>query len=396
MGDTVPAPGSPRLPIELCEHVMDAVYDFYYQFVVGSLRTLSRCALVCRAWRPRAQMILFDFVLVRDSDALHRLAAQLDESPRLRGYVHRLALRGYLHVPASTAVLFPTILRLRLPNLTHVYLQELMPEEKAASPLPADVKELPAVPIHPYFPSVLSSFNYIRKLDLVRIRFCSFGDFGRVLHPLTNLRELYCDNVSWGVFGRPPPCMRLKASLGRDRKPFLPKLHTLECYDMGPAGREALVASLGPSVSDMWLKFPNTPPFPGRARAYDPGQSGRLQWDLQSFGLAWTLIADCVLKLSRGSDGETQKIRLRPGRDPKPGQFGLSTRTRTRAERERARSASCCSALVESHERVTRPGLEDAQTAVPPTVAATRGRIRHAGLHRAAGDHRAARGGGAL
>lgn len=219
---------SPRLPIELCERVMDAVYDFYYQFIAGSLVTLSRCALVCRAWRPRAQMILFDCVLVRNTDTLHRLAAQLDESPRLRGYVHRLALRGYLHIPASTAVLFPTILRLRLPNLTHIYLQEITPEEKAASPLPAQIKELPAVPTHRYFPSTLTTFNYIRKVDFVRIRFCSFGDFGRVLQPLSNLQELYCDTVSWEVFGRPPLCMLKTTSNVRDRRSFLPRVHTLE------------------------------------------------------------------------------------------------------------------------------------------------------------------------
>ncbi|TFK84244.1 hypothetical protein K466DRAFT_602165 [Polyporus arcularius HHB13444] len=265
--DKCKASASPRLPVELCERVIDAVYDFYYQFVVGSLVTLSRCALVCRAWRPRAQMVLFDFVLVRDTDALHRLAALLDEAPRLRRYVRRLALRGYLHIPASTVVLFPTILRLRLPNLTHVYLQEIMPAEKADYPLPPNVKELPAVPTHRYFPSVVSTFNYIRKLDFVRIRFCSFGDFGRVLQPLSNLQELYCDTVSWEVFGRLPPCM-LKATLndrGR-RKAFLPRVHFLECYDMGEEGREALVAALGPSVSDMWLKFPNTPPSAERVR----------------------------------------------------------------------------------------------------------------------------------
>lgn len=221
---------SRRLPIELCEFVIDAVYDFYYQFIEASLVTLSACALVCRAWRPHAQMILFDTVLVRDSTTLRRFAVLLDKSPHLRGYVHRLAVRGYLHVPTSPAVLFPTVVHLRLPNLTHIYLQEITPEEKSTCSLPPNMKELPSVPIHPYFPSLLATFNYVRRVDLVRLRFSSFADLCRVLSSLPNLPQLLCDNVSWDVFGTLPSfvwsAILNRQSPGR-RKPFLPKLSQL-------------------------------------------------------------------------------------------------------------------------------------------------------------------------
>ncbi|TFK77657.1 hypothetical protein K466DRAFT_607884 [Polyporus arcularius HHB13444] len=91
----------PRLPIEVCERVIEAVYNDYYYFVSTSLATLSSCALVCRAWRPCARRVLFDYVLLRDKDALYRFAEILDTSPELGSYVRTLALRGYLHVPYS-------------------------------------------------------------------------------------------------------------------------------------------------------------------------------------------------------------------------------------------------------------------------------------------------------
>ncbi|RPD57670.1 hypothetical protein L226DRAFT_573616 [Lentinus tigrinus ALCF2SS1-7] len=258
MEDRHPITRPPRLSIELCEHVIDAVYDYYYQFIVESLATLSKCTLVCRAWRPRAQMMLFESVLIGDTAKLHRFAALLDDSPRLREYVHRLALRGYLHIPASPAVLFPTIMRLRLPNLTHLYLQDITSKEKLETSLPKGVKELPSVPVHPYFPSLLSTFNHVRRLDLVRIRFCSFGDLCRVLSGLSGLPELSCDNVSWQVFGTLPPGVLKAISNAHPRKPFLSKLRTLNCYDMDEKGRATLVASLGPSVSDLSFTSPNT------------------------------------------------------------------------------------------------------------------------------------------
>ncbi|TFK79049.1 hypothetical protein K466DRAFT_606440, partial [Polyporus arcularius HHB13444] len=156
MTDALPSPGKaePRLPIEVCERVIEAVYDGRYEFVSTSLATLSSCALVCRAWRPRAQRVLFEFVLLRDKDTLYRIAQLLDASPELGSYVRTLALRGYLHVPYSPAVLFLAALRGRLANLANLYIQGFDDNEKAANPLPEGEKELPFLPIYRYFPSL--------------------------------------------------------------------------------------------------------------------------------------------------------------------------------------------------------------------------------------------------
>ncbi|RDX49083.1 hypothetical protein OH76DRAFT_1403985 [Lentinus brumalis] len=261
MTDALPSPveAKPRLPIEVCERVIEEVYDKDYRFVSTSLATLSSCALVCRAWRPRAQRVLFQYVLLRDKDALYRFAELLDASPELGTYVHTLELRGHLHVPYSPAVLFLTALRGRLTNLVELYMHGFEDAKKAANPLPEAEKELPFLPIHRYFPSLLTSISHIRRLDLVDVRFPSFGDFARFLSALPNLKKLFCYLVSWAVLGLEPVCMA-KRSCHDSRKTFLPNLEELMCYDMDEQGRQRLLSALGPSLRTLWIKVPNNPP----------------------------------------------------------------------------------------------------------------------------------------
>lgn len=215
-----------RLPIEVCERVIETVFDDRYHLVSDALTVLCSCALVCRAWRPRAQNVLFEYVRLRDKDALYRFVALLDASPVLGTYVRRLALRGYLHVPYSPAVLFLTALRGRLTNLSHVLVQELQSYEKFARPLPKGQKELPYLPFHRYFPSLLASISDICILELVQVKFPSFGDFARFLSALPNLKDLHCQFVSWAVLGLEPACMA-KHDSHDSCKTFLPNLEEL-------------------------------------------------------------------------------------------------------------------------------------------------------------------------
>ncbi|RDX43751.1 hypothetical protein OH76DRAFT_1183234 [Lentinus brumalis] len=260
MSDALPSQveAKPQLPIEVCERVIEAVYNDYYHFVSTSLATLSSCALVCRAWRPRAQKVLFEYVLLRDKDALYRFAELLDASPELGSYVHTLALRGYLHVPYSPAVLFLAALRGRLTNLAKLYINSFDDAEKAANPLPEGEKELPFLPIYQYFPSLLMSISHIRRLDFVDVRFPSFGDLARFLNALPNLKDLYCYRISWAVLGLDPVCMA-KRSSHKSRKMFLPNLEFLTCVDLDERGRQRLLSALGPSLRALWIKFPNEP-----------------------------------------------------------------------------------------------------------------------------------------
>ncbi|KAI0705270.1 hypothetical protein C8T65DRAFT_809800 [Cerioporus squamosus] len=228
MDDTLPSQVEikPQLPIEVFECIIEAMYNERYSYVSVASTTLASCALVCRAWRPRAQRVLFEFVLLRDKDGLYRFRELLDTSPELGTYVHTLELRGHLHVPYSPAVLFLTVLRGKLPNLLGLHIYGFNKYEKAAGPLPEGVKELPCLPIHPYLPSLLPSISHIRALFLADVRFPSFGDFARLLSMLPNLKCLSCHGVSWAGLGREPVCM-VKRSSYSCRKPFLPNLKRL-------------------------------------------------------------------------------------------------------------------------------------------------------------------------
>ncbi len=263
------AASNPRLPVEACERIIDAVYDNRYSLVQAALATLSNCALVCRAWRTPAQKVLFEYVVLTDKDALYAFAALLDASPELGSYVITLCLRGYLRVPFSPLVLFPTLLRGRLTNLSHLYIFELDNDAKTAKPLPAGVKELQILPMHRYFPFLFTSISHIRRLVLFGVVFPSFADFARILCMLPNLRELYCNLVSWAVLSLVPRCMAKRRSHD-SKKTFLPHLellqvclHTyirtglsfaLKCVRFQDSrGTQRLVAALGVSLRSLWL-----------------------------------------------------------------------------------------------------------------------------------------------
>ena len=70
------APGQkPRLPIELCERIIDASsHTLRLGSPTTDHATLRACALVCRAWLPRARHNLFWRVAVRSTRALSALA----------------------------------------------------------------------------------------------------------------------------------------------------------------------------------------------------------------------------------------------------------------------------------------------------------------------------------
>ncbi|TFK85528.1 hypothetical protein K466DRAFT_494587 [Polyporus arcularius HHB13444] len=201
----------PRVPVEVCERVISAVYEENYYLVQAALATLSTCALVCRAWRSPAQKVLFHCVIIRNKTALYQFAQLLDTSPELGAYVRQVQLRGYLHVSDSCVVSFPAVLGARLTNLD-------------ANPLPRGVKEHPTLPIHRLFlPSLFTCILNIRTLHLYGIVFPSFGDFARTLHTLSNIHELSCEEVTWALLGQFPLCIASSRSQNSEQT-FLPNL----------------------------------------------------------------------------------------------------------------------------------------------------------------------------
>ncbi|EIW65393.1 uncharacterized protein TRAVEDRAFT_42763 [Trametes versicolor FP-101664 SS1] len=98
---------SSRLPIELCEAIMNALPDYYefcpplwladpwdYVDFVLSQCALYACALTCHAWRVRAQYLLSTFPHIRNHANLAHFTMAVEESP-----ITGLTLGGYYDDP---------------------------------------------------------------------------------------------------------------------------------------------------------------------------------------------------------------------------------------------------------------------------------------------------------
>ncbi|KAI1784981.1 hypothetical protein LXA43DRAFT_171537 [Ganoderma leucocontextum] len=247
-----------HLPTEVCENIIDMLYSEYADDTVENIATLHSCSLVCRDWRVRSQRMLFYKVQLADGTSLHRLSTILDAAQDLRGYVHGVDLLGYhLQTTASIFTLFPVVLAGKLPNLRRIDILHV-PQGSTwfprTSDLPAKAKSLPYIPLHPRFPTFLSSFTAVSILRLESTTFRSFSEFARMLHGLPNLETLACDGVRWITLGgadftKPPYWVAWRRIL----PPFAPKLRTLWLLDIPMDGAERLILTRGPHL--VWLEM---------------------------------------------------------------------------------------------------------------------------------------------
>lgn len=212
MSETFPGAGdveffplqSQHIPIEVCETIIDTLYSFAIKQATTNIAALHSCSLVCRAWRIRAQRMLFYSVLLSDGTSLHSFSAALDSAAHLRNYVHEVTLTGYyLQTTTSILTLFPALLAGRLPNLHRISVFHL-PETATWFPRPVPShsssrkwKPLSFIPLHPCFPHLLSSFFGVSNLDLYYTTFRSFREFARMLQALPALEVLRCNSVRW-------------------------------------------------------------------------------------------------------------------------------------------------------------------------------------------------------
>lgn len=94
------------LPIELCEKIMDVLsvyiespdggWSKWPRYAGGSQRALCACALTCRAWRVRAQYLLWNFPSLIHRQQLARFKQAIRESPNIT-LVRGLVLKSDLN-----------------------------------------------------------------------------------------------------------------------------------------------------------------------------------------------------------------------------------------------------------------------------------------------------------
>ena len=188
-------------------------------------RALKQCALVCRAWTPRAQLWLFRFVLLRGVESLRKLEAQL----RLReGYVPEIQAirifiaewnRGY---PIRNLAHAVTTLARRCSKL------QVLEVDGTYNGEPGDSSKFhPFLPFHSRIHSALyrQSFSSVTELRLYHTGFHSDTDSLQLLLSFPALRELFLFDIRCNISGRVKECNYIL--LLKNRKAALGKLRLL-------------------------------------------------------------------------------------------------------------------------------------------------------------------------
>ncbi|KAI0704583.1 hypothetical protein C8Q76DRAFT_752146 [Earliella scabrosa] len=85
---------SSRLPIEICEHIIDSCREPHNEYWYGRLwyHTLRQTALVCSAWLPRSRLNLFCEVELWDASDVDLFLRTLQEAPHFADMVLRLSV----------------------------------------------------------------------------------------------------------------------------------------------------------------------------------------------------------------------------------------------------------------------------------------------------------------
>ncbi|KAI0788388.1 hypothetical protein C8Q74DRAFT_1349805, partial [Fomes fomentarius] len=87
-----------RLPIEICEHVIDACYhdpDEYDWLHRTSYRTWCQTAVVCYDWLPRSQLNLFHNIEILSASQLDLLLRTLSDTPNLADLVSGVKIASF-------------------------------------------------------------------------------------------------------------------------------------------------------------------------------------------------------------------------------------------------------------------------------------------------------------
>ena len=197
----VPTP--PRQPQELCDIIIDERAclgngHLYWNFDTWALK---QCALVCRAWTPRAQLWLFRYVALGSVDSLRKLEAQLclreEYVPEIEAIRIFIAdRRGYPICNLAHAV---TTLARRCSKLHALQVFGAYNGGSGESS-----KFHPFLPFHSRIHSALyrQSFSTLTNLRLVEIRFHSDTDFLRLILSFPALSYLYLWNIHFNILER--------------------------------------------------------------------------------------------------------------------------------------------------------------------------------------------------
>ena len=190
-------PGQRRLPVEICERVVDYLAiglgpDDVYPRRDLVLSTLSACALVCKDWYYLTWYHLHRHIHLRDREAILSLCKTFKERPRLPPLVQQVTIAGNALAgsrgPIAHLSTFGAMLAGRIHNVSVLAIEDAI-WSLGATRADDDI----------YF----SAFRSVDTLVLDSVTLPSISQLARVVSALPLLDTLVCEQVDCAVRRKP-------------------------------------------------------------------------------------------------------------------------------------------------------------------------------------------------
>lgn len=183
---------NPYFPVEVIEHVIDSIYELYYDdndmMVEDQYAMWKACALTCRAMVPRSQYWLFLRIRLSTQRQAENLAHVLRDNPAIGKHVQVLGLFGPRDRKAGThgkqqqydgwISWIPQVLAPRMKNLKKLVLRFNIYANS-----------------HPMLAMMITAFKSIQWLTVSSISFPTYGHCARLVRAFPHLRHLQLSNI---------------------------------------------------------------------------------------------------------------------------------------------------------------------------------------------------------
>lgn len=175
-----------RVPIEVIEMIIDAVFQLFYDGVGLRDRYAiwKACSLTCRDMVPRSQSWIFRRVILSAQLPAERFEDILRSNPNVARYVRALTLVGprKAQSPESSHWIsrIPLIFTSQMVNLEELRLEGNVFRD-----------------CHPRFSASLSAFKSIRRLHLFNVSFSRLGQCTQLIRAFPRVRHLFFMDIKW-------------------------------------------------------------------------------------------------------------------------------------------------------------------------------------------------------
>ena len=160
--DITPSHVSPRVPIEVAEHIID---------FLGDVTTRQHGALVCKSWFPRSRVNIWRTIVLSRLSQVYALCDVLEKTPEVRGLIRVLAVSSQRAVAVTNTALF--IILPFVPRLHSIYMgHETRNLSPAASALISAHRNIRRLTLNVHSKSLIHTvrlLSQINSLEFLRL-----------------------------------------------------------------------------------------------------------------------------------------------------------------------------------------------------------------------------------